>query len=107
MRARVVHRASSACEYCLVNEHYATFAYQIDHIIAKKHGGTDIFENLANSCVQCNRFKGSDIALIDPESGELVPLFNPRTEKWNEHFRLDGFVIVPLTPIGRATVSLL
>ncbi len=107
LRERVLRRAAFACEYCLVHERFATFTSQVDHVIAKKHGGTDHFENLANSCVQCNRFKGSDIASIDAESGELVPLFNPRMQTWNEHFRLDGFVIVPLTSIGRATVNLL
>ena len=107
VRELVIHRAASTCEYCRVHDRYATFSYQVDHVIAKKHGGTDHPSNLAYSCAQCNRYKGSDIASIDPDSGELVFLYNPRTQQWNDHFRIDGFVITPLTSVARATVNLL
>ncbi len=43
----------------------------------------------------------------DPDSGEEVLLFNPRTQAWIEHFRWEGERIVPLTPTGRATVAAL
>jgi hypothetical protein len=44
---------------------------------------------------------------IDLESGEDVPLFNPRTQSWAEHFRWAGQRVVPLTSTGRATVNAL
>ena len=59
------------------------------------------------SCAVCNRRKGSDISSVDPEAGTLVPLFNPRTQPWSDHFRLDGMHIVGLTDIGRTTVAFL
>ena len=38
-----------------------------------------------------------------------VPLFNPRTDVWQEHFALsaDHAYIIGITPIGRATVAAL
>jgi len=59
------------------------------------------------SCFDCNRHKGSDIASFDPETGKLTPLFNPRYDRWREHFRLNGAEINPITPTGRVTVYLL
>ncbi|HKV38303.1 MAG TPA: HNH endonuclease signature motif containing protein [Blastocatellia bacterium] len=100
-------RARGLCEYCLLPEDIAFFAHEPDHILARKHGGETRDDNLALSCFDCNRFKGSDIASIDPISGEVVPLFNPRTQQWNDHFENDGGRIVPLTTTGRATARLL
>lgn len=56
----------------------------------------------------CNKRKGPNIASIDPDTGMVVPLYNPRKQKWQEHFQLryDG-TIIGLTPEGRATASLL
>lgn len=107
VRALVAARALRSCEYCLVHAEYTAFTHQVDHIRARKHGGTGDADNLAYACAQCNRFKGSDIAAPDPKSGELVPLFHPRTMRWADHFALDGPRIVGLTPIGRATERLL
>lgn len=83
------------------------FPHEPDHIIAIKHGGRTTSENLAYACFDCNRAKGSDIASIDPDTGTLTPLFSPRTQIWNEHFRYNGPVIEPRTAIGRVTVRLL
>jgi hypothetical protein len=90
-----------------VAESQSILPHELDHLIALKHGGQTTSENLALACTDCNRFKGSDIASIDAVSGELVNLFNPRTQRWFEHFRLNGAHIVPLTPIGRVTERLL
>jgi len=81
--------------------------HEADHIIAEQHGGQTTRDNLAFACWDCNRRKGPNISSVDPESGEVVRLFHPRLQKWSEHFRLDGLRIIPLTPIGRATVALL
>jgi hypothetical protein len=107
LRREVRERARERCEYCLLVESQAFFPHEPDHLIALKHGGKTMSANLALACFDCNRFKGSDIASIDPVTGELVALFNPRTQRWSDHFRLDGGKIVPLTPIGRVTEKLL
>lgn len=107
LRRKVRQRAKNRCEYCLLAEAHAFFSYEPDHIIAEKHGGETSADNLALACFDCNRFKGSDIASIDSKSKKLVPLFNPRTQQWNEHFKLEGGKIIPLTSVGRVTERLL
>lgn len=107
LRRQVRERASERCEYCLLAELQAFFPHEPDHIIAQKHGGQTVLQNLAMACFDCNRFKGSDIASVDPVSGVLTPIFNPRTDRWTDHFRFDSGRIVPLTSIGRATERLL
>lgn len=107
VRRQVIQRARNLCEYCLLNEDFAASAHQVDHVISDKHGGPTSPDNLALSCTPCNRRKGTDIASIDPQTGSLTPLFNPRTQSWRDHFRLDGIRIIGLTPEGRATVEFL
>ena len=106
LRRQVYERASGRCEYCLLSSVDAFFPHEADHIIADKHGGPTMIENLALACFDYNRFKGSDIA-SDPATGDLVALFDPRTQKWDEHFSLTGGLIVALTPCASATVRLL
>jgi HNH endonuclease len=107
MRGAVQARARFRCEYCLIHEEDAHFSHQPDHIIACKHRGPTEEGNLAWACYLCNLYKGSDIASVDIETGQIVRLFNPRGDNWVEHFRLDDGHIVPLTPIGRVTEYLL
>jgi HNH endonuclease len=107
IRQTVAIRANFVCEYCLIAEDDAYFKFQVEHIISRKHGGSSELENLALACVFCNRYKGSDIATISSETGELVRFYNPRTMCWNEHFRLNGVVIESLTEIGEATLRIL
>lgn len=107
LRQLTSDRAKGQCEYCLIHQNFSIYSHEVDHIIAVKHGGQTIAENLALSCLPCNRYKGSDLATFDPLTGEIVPLFNPRTQIWSEHFRLDNGQIIGITPTGRATVFLL
>lgn len=107
LRRFVRERATGRCEYCGVLEAHAFLSHQVDHVIPEKHGGRTAADNLALSCVLCNRRKGSDLASIDPQTGRPAILFNPRTQAWGDHFRLEKSVVVPLTPEGRATVALL
>ncbi|MCE7949128.1 MAG: HNH endonuclease [Chloroflexi bacterium CFX4] len=107
LRRQVVMRAGRICEYCLLPESAKLFAFEVDHIISEKHRGETNADNLCLSCLDCNRYKGSDIASLDPESGVLVRLFNPRHDVWHDHFKLDGARIEGLTPEGRVTVFLL
>lgn len=80
---------------------------EADHVVAEQHGGTTDLANLAFSCFRCNRFKGPNIATVDPQDGAIVPLFNRRLDGWAAHFRLEGALIEPLTPTGRGTAALL
>ncbi len=106
-RAAVASRANFVCEYCLIAEADAYFRFQVEHIISRKHGGSSELENLALACVFCNRYKGSDIASLTPETSALIRFYNPRTDRWREQFRLNGVVIEPLTAIGEATIRIL
>ena len=76
-------------------------------MISRKHGGFSAPDNLAYACVLCNRYKGSDVASIDPQSGEAVRLFHPRRDHWNGHFRFESETVEALSALGRATVWLL
>ena len=79
----------------------------IEHIVARQHGGGDHAAQLALACDRCNAYKGPNLSSIDPASGEIVPLFNPRRDVWKDHFMFRGGEIIGLTPMGRATVRLL
>lgn len=107
LRRQVRVRASGCCEYCLVHEEDTYLAHEPDHVIAEKHGGATTFENLAWACAACNRYKGTDLTSIDPLNNKIVPLYNPRQQRWSRHFRLNGARIEPLTATGRATEHLL
>lgn len=107
LRRQVVERAGDCCEYCRLHQNLVASTHQVDHIIAEKHGGPTILENLALSCMTCNLRKSSDISSLEPETGELMPLFNPRIQPWSEHFALDGSRLMGLTAIGRTTVEFL
>ena len=107
MRTLIAERAGHRCEYCLIHADDVLLPHEPDHIIATKHGGETSAENLALACFVCNRHKGTDLASVDPESGSIERLFHPRQDRWDEHFRLDGPLIMPLTPVGRTTSFLL
>jgi hypothetical protein len=100
-------RAHGRGESCLLHVDDAMLPHEPDHIVALKHRGRTHESNLAWACFLCNRFKGSDLASIDIETGQVVRLFNPRTDDGSTHFRLRGGRIVPLTPSGRVTEHLL
>jgi hypothetical protein len=107
LRRLVVNRAQNLCEYCLIHESDTFFGCQIDHIVSLKHSGLTEAINLAYACSFCNRNKGSDIASLSGVTGELVRFFNPRTDLWSEHFRLQGGLIDSLTSIGDVTARIL
>jgi hypothetical protein len=107
-RAAVRQRAGGRCEYCrLPDSAMAPEDFHVEHVIARKHGGKDGMENLAWSCIFCNLYKGPNLASFDPDTGELTRLFNPRQDRWDEHFRLGGPRILGLTAVGRTSVWLL
>jgi hypothetical protein len=106
-RRFVIERAGHRCEYCRVLEYLSGFEYHIEHIIGVQHGGPNTLDNLAYCCSVCNWKKGPNISTILEMGGLLIPLFNPRTQNWFEHFEVQQGQIIPLTPIGQATVKLL
>lgn len=101
----VRERAKYLCEYCHSSERLSASRFTIDHIKPRSLGGTDDLENLALACRRCNERRYNFVASIDPESQETVPIFNPRLQKWDEHFVWvdQGVLIEGITPIGRAT----
>jgi hypothetical protein len=107
LRRLVRARARGVCEYCLLHEDDTYLGNAVDHIISEKHGGQTVEDNLAFSCQPCNRRKGTDVASIVPGEGSVVRFFNPRRDKWSEHFALVGFEIVGITPVGEATARIL
>jgi hypothetical protein len=102
LRQTIADRAKSLCEYCLIAEEDTFYGCEVDHIISLKHGGPSQPDNLAYACALCNRAKGSDVGSV-AGSGEFSRFFNPRTDRWAEHFRLDQATIQPLTTIGEVT----
>jgi hypothetical protein len=107
IRRLIQTRADDRCEYCLIPALLTFLPLQVDHIVARKHGGQTIPENVALCCAVCNQHKGSDLSSIDPADGALVPLFHPRQNRGNDHFELRGLFITPKTATGRVTVRLL
>jgi hypothetical protein len=86
------------------------FSFEIDHIIAEKHGGVTSEENLCLACTDCNSLKGSDIASVDWANGEvIVGLYHPRRHAWKEHFQIEMIRghVEPMSSQGRVTVFLL
>ena len=103
----VRRRAGNRCEYCLLPQAYSELTHHIGHIVSKQHGGRDDIDNLALACHRCNLRKGPNLTGVDPLSGQFVRLFNPRRERWAEHFLFRGVRIMGITPTGRATVQVL
>jgi len=107
-REQVRQLASARCEYCrLPDSALEPEDFHVEHIIARKHGGSDGDDNLAWGCIFCNLYKGPNLSSFDPDSGELTRLFHPRRDRWEEHFRLAGAQIVGTTAVGRTTCWLL
>lgn len=107
LRTLVIERAAGRCEYCLTHASDSFLSHEIDHVVAIQHGGETTADNLALSCHPCNRFKGPNLTSIDPETGLVVELFNPRQDRWDDHFELTSGRIVPQTATGRVTEFLL
>jgi len=105
LRVRIAERAKNRCEYCLYPQQPSSHIRSTTS--SKQHGGSDEIENLAFCCALCNRIKDPNLASLDPKTKKLTPLFNPREERWRDHFRPEEASIIGLTPAGRTTVFLL
>jgi len=100
-------RAKFQCEYCRMPEIVAMTDFEIDHIIARSHGGETNAGNLALACFHCNSFKGPNLAGIDPHSRRIVRLFHPRKDRWKAHFTWSGPLLIGQSRIARSTLAVL
>lgn len=109
LRTRIDEADQGRCRYCLTAQANSGARLTHDHIVPRSRGGETSFENVCLACSACNEFKSSVTAAIDPVTGERVPLFNPRTQRWKEHFSWspDTTRVEGTTPVGRATVTAL
>jgi len=107
VRQEVKLRARYLCEYCHCPEYFSPDPFEIDHIFPLAAGGTSQPDNLSLACSGCNGYKSDYFVAIDPGTGQLSPLYNPRTDDWAEHFRWDAefTYIIGISAIGRATVD--
>lgn len=106
-REAVAERARRRCEYCHFPERYSELRFVCDHIVARKHGGSNEIGNLAFCCPHCNSHKLDNIAGLDADDENPVRLFNRRRDNWSEHFRWEKAMLVGVTAIGRTTVKVL
>ncbi len=107
-RAFVRQRASNRCEYCHLHQDDSPLAaLHLEHIRARKHGGSDDESNLCLACIDCNLHKGPNLTGIDPLTGAVTGLFHPRQQPWEDHFAFEGIYITGRTAVGRTTIQVL
>lgn len=107
LRRLVLRRGAGVCEYCHLSQAGQEASFHIDHVKPLASGGQTVAENLALACVSCSLRKAAREIAVDPNTGNEVPLFNPRRNDWSEHFAWQGVRLVGLTAIGRATTTAL
>jgi hypothetical protein len=106
LRRQVIADANYCCEYCKSPSRLTGMPLVMEHFLPRSLGGTDDRINLAAACYRCNEFKGAKTGAIDPKTGNVTGLFNPRVHDWLTHFAWEngGTHIIGLTEIGRATI---
>ena len=107
-KAEVRRRARNRCEYCGLEQRRRPLSrLHIEHIRARKHGGTNDLGNLCLACAECNQHKGSNLTGIDPDTDAVTELYHPRRQRWADHFDWSDDFIVGISATGRATVQVL
>jgi hypothetical protein len=103
----VARRADHRCEYCRTPERLFNTKFEVEHVIPVNRGGSGDTGNLALACRVCNQKKGDATTGPDPATGAVVTLFDPRRDRWSEHFAVDpdDLRVVGQTPTGRAAVD--
>src|SRR5688572_1736191 len=106
LRTTIIERANGLCEYCQTSQ-LIVLEMEIDHIQPESKGGLTIDSNLCLACAGCKGFKSDAEEAVDPQTHELIPLFNPRTQNWTSHFEwsADGTLLIGRTATGRATIE--
>ncbi len=104
----VAERAGHRCEYCHAPEVIFNIPFEVDHIVPQAKGGADEPSNWALACRACNLHKSDVTDGLDPVTNERVLLFNPREQKWQDHFAARSeppFRLEGKTSAGRVTVA--
>ena len=106
---QVASRAAHRCEYCLAPEVIYNLTFEVDHILPLALGGKSELANLALACRSCNLYKGKAVMALDSETNKIMPLFHPREDRWQEHFRIDEerYLFEGLTAKGKASINAL
>ncbi|MDI3286159.1 HNH endonuclease signature motif containing protein [Polyangium sp. 15x6] len=108
VQRRVRERARNRCEYCRISQESQEATFHVDHVQPRRDGGPTALDNLALACVSCSLRKGARTSAVEPLTSASVPLYDPRSSHWEDHFCFDSeLVIQGKTAIGRATVELL
>jgi hypothetical protein len=109
LRNRLRSQTGDRCGYCRSHQRYVLGLLEIEHIRPLARGGTSDEENLWLACRLCNSYKGTQLEGFEVITRQVVRLFNPRTQKWSEHFRWNetGDQIIGMTACGRVTVTAL
>ncbi len=109
LRRLVRDRAGNRFEYCRHSAAFSCAPFACEHVRPRVRGaGSALFE-LAWACAACNAHKYDKTHAQDPQTGRIVPLFNPRRQRWSRHFAWsDDFLLVHgCTATARATVEAL
>jgi hypothetical protein len=109
VRRLVRDRAGNRCEYCQHPASHACSPFVCEHVVPRVRGSGDTPPELAWSCPACNSHKYAKTHAFNPQTGRLAPLFNPRRQRWLQHFAWseDLLLIIGRTATGRATVEAL
>lgn len=105
LRQFVESRARQRCEYCRMHQSLQGASFHVEHIVPLSLGGTDDVDNLAWACPGCNLKKSNRVTTVDPATDMEVRLFHPRRDRWEEHLTWQGYLLVGLTPMGRALIA--
>jgi hypothetical protein len=107
LELRVRDRAGNRCEYCKMHQWLQGATFHVEHVVPRSRGGADGFDNLALACPSCNLHKSDRISAIDPLTGVMTSLFNPRRDNWREFFEFADFSLLGKIASARVTIELL
>lgn len=109
LRRRVANHFAYCCAYCRTAENLTVAIFEFEHITPRSAGGETVFENICFSCPTCNRYKADRTNATDPDTQEVVALFHPHQDKWQDHFTWNegSTEIIGLSATGRATIAAL
>lgn len=109
LRRQIRADAGRRCGYSQSPAVLVGMPLRIDHLVPVAAGGLTARDNLWPACRSCNEYKGDRTRAEDTVTREVVTLFNPRVQRWHDHFvwSPDGITVVGITPCDRVTISVL